>query len=154
MSSLIRWEPFRDVVSLRERMDRLFDEMGGRGWPAEEGLTTGVWNPLVDVYETKDALVLKADLPEVTKDDVDISVQGNTLTIHGERKREKEVKEKDFYRMERSYGAFSRSFTLPGAVDPDKIEAAFSGGVLTLTLPKREESKPKQIKVKVSGDGK
>ena len=85
---------------------------------------------------------------------MDISVEGNVLTLRGERKREKEVKEKDFYRMERSYGAFSRSFTLPGSVDADKIEADFAGGVLKVTLPKREESKPKQIKVKVSGNGK
>lgn len=154
MSSLIRWEPFRDLTSLRERMDRLFDEFTGRGWTAEEGLTTGVWNPAVDVYETKDSLVLKADLPDVTKDDVGISVEGNLLTLHGERKKEKEVKEKDYYRMERSYGAFSRSFTLPSSVNSEKIEAAFSGGVLTVTLPKKEESKPKQIQVKVSGNGK
>jgi HSP20 family protein len=151
---MIRWEPFRDLVSLRDRMDRLFGEGFGRGWPAEEGLTTGVWNPPVDVYETADSIVLKADLPDVTKDDVDISVHGNVLTIRGERKREQEVKEKDFYRMERSYGSFTRSFTLPGTVDPEKIEAGFTGGVLTVTLPKREESKPKQIKVKVSGNGK
>ena len=154
MSSMIRWEPFRDLVSLRDRMDRLFGEGFGRGWPTEEGLTTGVWNPPVDVYETADSIVLKADLPDVTKDDVDISVHGNALTIRGERKREEEVKEKDFYRMERSYGSFTRSFTLPGTVDPEKIEAGFTGGVLTVTLPKREESKPKQIKVKVSGNGK
>ena len=159
MSSLIRWEPFRDLVSLRDRMDRLFDEFSGRGWPTqgwptEEGLTAGVWNPAVDVYETKESIVLKADLPDVKKEEVDISVEGNVLTLRGERKREKEVKEKDFYRMERSYGAFSRSFTLPGSVDADKIEADFAGGVLKVTLPKREESKPKQIKVKVSGDGK
>lgn len=154
MSSLIRWEPFRDLVTLRDRMDRLFGDMSGRGWPAEEGLTTGIWNPPVDVYETADSIVMKADLPDVTKDDVDISVEGNVLSIRGERKRENEVKEKDFYRMERSYGAFTRSFTLPGTVDPDKIEAGFTGGVLTVTLPKREESKPKQIKVKVSGNGK
>ena len=153
MSSLIRWEPFRDLTSLRERMDRLFDEFGGRGWPAEEGLSTGVWNPAVDVYETKDSLVLKADLPDVSKDDVSLAVEGNVLTIHGERKKEKEVKEKDYYRMERSYGAFSRSFTLPSSVNSEKIEAVFSGGVLTITLPKKEESKPKQIQVKVSGDG-
>ena len=154
MSSMIRWEPFRDLVSLRDRMDRLFGEGLGRSWPMEEGLSTGVWNPAVDVYETHDSIVLKADLPDVTKDDVDISVEGNVLTIRGERKREQEVKEKDFYRMERSYGAFTRSFTLPGTVNPEKIEACFTGGVLTVTLPKREESKPKQIKVKVSGNGK
>jgi HSP20 family protein len=151
---MIRWEPFRDLVSLRDRMDRLFGEGFGRGWPAEEDLTTGVWNPPVDVYETADSIVMKADLPDVPKDDVDISVHGNVLTIRGERKREQEVKEKDFYRMERSYGSFTRSFTLPGTVDPEKIEAGFTGGVLTVSLPKREESKPKQIKVKVSGNGK
>ena len=159
MSSLIRWEPFRDLVSLRDRMDRLFGDFAGRGWPTpgwptEEGLTAGMWNPPVDVYETKDSIVLKADLPDVKKEEVDISVEGNILTLRGERKREKEVKEKDFYRMERSYGAFSRSFTLPGSVDADKIEADFAGGVLKVTLPKREESKPKQIKVKVSWNGK
>ena len=154
MSSLIRWEPFRDFVTLRDRMDRLFGEAAGRSWPTEEGLTTGVWNPPVDVFESNDSIVLKADLPEVNKDEVDISVDGNVLTIRGERKREQEVKEKEFYRMERSYGTFTRSFTLPGTVDPEKIEAGFAGGVLTVTLPKREEAKPKQIRVKVSGNGK
>jgi len=153
MSSLIRWEPFRDFVTLSDRMNRLFGEMG-HGWAAEEGLTAGVWNPPVDVYETGDNIVLKADLPDVNKDEVDISVHGNVLTIRGERKRAQEVKEKDFYRMERSYGTFTRSFTLPGTVDPEKIDAGFTGGVLTVTLPKREESKPKQIHVKVSGNGK
>ncbi len=96
---------------------------------------------------------LKADLPEVNQDDVNISVEGNVLTIHGERKGEKEVKERDYYRMERSYGAFSRSFTLPATVNTEKIEATISGGVLTVALPKKEESKPKQIQVKVSGNG-
>ncbi len=157
MSSLIRWEPFRDFVTLSDRMNRLFGETGGRNWPTtwptEEGLATGVWNPPVDVYETNESLVLKADLPEVSKDEVDISVEGNVLTIRGERKREQEVKGKDFYRMERSHGVFTRSFTLPGTVDAEKIEAGFTGGVLTVTLPKREESKPKQIRVKVTGNG-
>ena len=154
MSTLIRWEPTRELTTLRDRMDRLFSDAMGRGWGGEEGLTTGVWMPAVDVFETNDSIVLKADLPDVNKDEVDISVQNNTLTIRGERKREKEIKEKDFYRMERSYGSFARSFSLPPTVDAEKIEAAFTNGVLTLTLPKREESKPKQIKVKVSGNGK
>jgi HSP20 family protein len=126
----------------------------GRVWGGEEGLTTGVWMPPVDVFETNDSIVLKADLPDVNKDEVDISVQNNTLTIRGERKREKEINERDFYRMERSYGSFARSFSLPPTVDAEKIEAAFTNGVLTLTLPKREESKPKQIKVKASGNSK
>ncbi len=153
MSSLIRWEPFREFATLSDRMNRLFGETG-RAWPTEEGLTAGIWNPPVDVYETNDNIVLKADLPEVNKEEVDISVQGNVLTIRGERKREQEVKEKDFYRMERSHGVFTRSFTLPGTVDSEKIEAGFTGGVLTVTLPKREESKPKQIRVQVTDNGK
>jgi len=157
MSTLARWEPFRDLVGIREQMDRLFHQLGsstGRGWGSDEGLATGVWNPAVDVYETGDSIVLKADLPDVTQNDVDISVQGNILTLKGERKREKEVQEKDFYRMERAYGTFQRSFSLPPTVDDEKISANFSSGVLKITLPKREESKPKQIRVQVNSDGK
>jgi HSP20 family protein len=132
-------------------MDRMFNEAMGRAWGGEEGLATGAWMPPVDVYETPESIVLKADLPDVNQDEVDISVENNTLTIRGERKREQEVKEKNYYRMERSYGSFARSFSLPPTVEPEKIEANFAGGVLTLKLPKREESKPKQIKVKVNG---
>jgi HSP20 family protein len=135
-------------------MDRLFSEALGRGWAGEEGLATGVWVPPVDVYETGESIVLKADLPDVDKDEVDISIENNILTIKGERKREHEIKENNFYRMERSYGSFSRSFTLPPTVASDKVEASFNDGVLTLILPKREESKPKQIKVKVTSNGK
>lgn len=149
MSTLIRWEPTRELSTLRDRMDRLFSEALGRGWGGEEGLATGVWVPPVDVFETPESIILKADLPEVKKEEVDISIENNTLTIKGERKMEREVKEKNFYRMERSYGSFSRSFTLPPTVAGDKADATFENGVLTLTLPKREESKPKQIKVKV-----
>jgi HSP20 family protein len=154
MSTLIRWEPTRELTTLRDRMDRLFSEAMGRGWGREEALTTAVWMPAVDVFETEESIVLKADLPDVNKDEVDISVQNNTLTIRGERKREKEVNEKDFYRMERTYGSFARSFGLPPTVDAERIDASFANGVLTLTLPKREESKPKQIKVKVNGGSK
>ena len=154
MSTLIRWEPTRELSTLRDRMDRLFSEASGRGWGGEEGLATGAWVPPVDVFETPESIILKADLPEVNRDEVDISIENNTLTIKGERKMEKEVKEKNFYRMERSYGTFSRSFTLPPTVAGDKAEASFNDGVLTLTLPKREESKPQQIKVKVGKNGK
>ena len=153
MSALIRWEPTRELSTLRGRMDRLFNEAFGRDWGGEEGLKTGVWIPPVDVYETKESIVLKTDLPDVNKDEVDISVENNTLTLKGERKMEKETNEKNFYRMERSYGSFTRSFTLPPTIEAEKIEASFANGVLTLTLPKREESKPKQIRVKVNGNG-
>jgi HSP20 family protein len=132
-------------------LDNVFNDILGRGWGSEEGLATGAWIPQVDVFETADSIVLKADLPEVKKSDVDISIQNNTLTLKGERKMERESKENQVYRMERSYGTFSRSFSLPPAVDSERAEAEFADGVLTLTLPKREESKPKQIKVKVNG---
>ena len=154
MSTLIRWEPTREITTLRDRMDRLFNEALGRGWGGEEGLARGVWIPPVDVYETPESIVLKADLPDVNKDEVDISIENNTLTIKGERKVEREVNEKDFYRMGRSHGSFSRSFTLPPTVAGDRAEATFTDGVLTLTLPKREETKPRQIKVKVGSNGK
>ncbi|MBI2816815.1 MAG: Hsp20/alpha crystallin family protein [Acidobacteria bacterium] len=150
MSSLMRWEPFRDIATLRDRMERVFNELPGRG---DEGLTAGAWVPPVDVYETNDAIVLKADLPNMKENDVDISVEGNTLTIKGERKRDKEVEERNYYRVERYYGAFTRTFTLPPTVDHAKIEATFSRGVLKISLPKREESKPRQIKVKVQSNG-
>ena len=153
MSTLIRWEPTRGLSTLRGQMDRLFNEAFGKTWGTEEGLATGVWAPPVDVFETPESIVLKADLPDVKKDEVDISIENGTLTLKGERKMEKETKEKNFYRMERSYGTFTRSFTLPPTVDSEKVGASFESGVLTVTLPKREESKPKQIKVKVTETG-
>ena len=153
MPSIVRWEPFRDIASLQGRMDRILDQISGRPWGSDERLTSSPWNPPVDVYETGDSIVMKADLPDVKQNQVDISVEGNTLTIKGERQREEEVQEKDYFRMERQYGSFSRSFTLPPAVDPEKIAATYSHGVLKVTLPKREESKPKQIRVKVNSEG-
>ncbi|MBI4443351.1 MAG: Hsp20/alpha crystallin family protein [Acidobacteria bacterium] len=150
---MIRWEPLRELATMRDRMNRLFDPYP-RGWCDDEGLATSLWNPPVDVYETNESIVIKADLPEVAPNDVDIAVQGNTLTVRGERKRESEINEKDYHRVERSYGTFARSFTLPATIDADKIEANFSQGVLKINLPKREESKPKQVKVKVSSNGK
>ena len=151
MSSLIRWEPFRDFYTLQNQINRVFGDRSQRPGTADEGLTAGPWTPQVDVYETNESIVLKADLPGMSQNDVEISVEGNTLTVKGERKFEKEVSEKEYYRMERSYGTFTRSFTLPPTVDSDKIDAAFSQGVLKITLPKKEESKPKQIKVKING---
>lgn len=154
MLSLIRWEPFRELATLRGRMDRLFGELPNRSWASDEGLTAGLWAPPVDVYETTDGIVLEADLPGMKEKDVDISVEGNTLTIKGERTKENEIEEKNSYRIERSYGTFTRSFSLPPTVDPNRIEATFSDGVLRVTLAKREESKPRQIKVKIQSNGK
>ena len=151
MSTMIRWEPFREIASIRDRMNRVFGDVGSAPWAPDEGLTTGLWTPPVDVYETKDSIVLTADLPGIGENEVDISVEGNMLTIKGERKRDAEIKQKDYFRTERSYGGFIRSFTLPPTVDGEKVDAVFSKGVLKITLPKRDESKPRQIKVKVSG---
>jgi HSP20 family protein len=142
--SLIRWEPFRDLISLREAMDRLLEESFVRPW----GTLTRWEGPAVDMYETDDAVVVKAAIPGGDPKDVEISVTGDTLTIRGEVKKEEKVKEENYIRRERYYGSFCRSFLLPTRVVADDAEAVFEHGVLTLTLPKAEEVKPKTIKVK------
>ena len=116
--------------------------------PEESALTT--WAPAVDIYETPNELVVKADLPDVNEKDIDMRVENNLLTIRGERKFEKSVSEENYLRVERTYGAFSRSFSLPNTVNAEKIGAEYKNGVLTVTLPKREESKPRQVKVTVN----
>jgi HSP20 family protein len=147
MSTLERWEPFRGVSTVEGQLNRIFGDLLGRT-PQESNLTT--WAPSVDIFETENALTVKADLPEVKPEDLDIRVENNILTIRGERKFEKKVDEKNYLRVERSYGSFSRSFSLANTVNPDAIKADYQNGVLTLTIPKREEAKPKQIKVSVS----
>lgn len=142
--SITRWDPFRDIVSLREAMNRLFEESFVRpwGWPFEGGA------PAVDMYETKDSVVVKASVPVVKPEDIDIGITGDTLTISGEVKQEEKVERENYLRQEMRYGSFSRSVALPATVQADKAEAVFEHGVLTLTLPKAEEAKPKTIKVK------
>ena len=144
-ASITRFEPFRGVTSLQERINRLFDEAFNR---SEEGSLTS-WAPAVDIFETEHELVVKADLPEVKPEDLDIRVENNILTIRGERKFEKKVSEDKYLRVERSYGSFSRSFSLANTVNTEAIKADYKDGVLTLSIPKREEAKPKQIKVQV-----
>ena len=137
---------FRDLMQLQNRMNRLFDE----SYPQrrqEEDFFSGPWTPAVDIYEKQDAIVLKADLPDMKPDDIDIRIENNTLTLHGERKFEKEVKEENFHRIERSYGTFTRSFALPHTVTSEDIEANYKNGVLSITIPKKEESRPRQIKI-------
>ena len=147
MRTLTRWEPFRGVGSLQEQINRVFDEVVGRTTD-ESALST--WAPAVDIYETEHELVVKADLPDVDPKDLDIRVENNLLTIRGERKFEKKVSEENYLRVERAYGAFSRSFSLSNTVNPEAIKADYQNGVLTLTIPKREEAKPKQIKVNIA----
>jgi HSP20 family protein len=149
--AIVRWEPFRDLVSLQGRMNRLFDEsFRGIGRNAEEDWAQGAWSPAVDIYEKNGNIVLKAELPGVEPKDVDVRVENNILTLKGERRFEEEVQKEDYQRVERAYGTFSRSFTLPTVVDTEKIKAEFKDGVLRMTLPKKEEAKPKQISINVT----
>lgn len=146
MRTIARWEPFRGVTTLQDQINRLFNETFER--PSDDS-SLSAWAPSVDIYETEQELVVKADLPDVDPKDLDIRVENNILTIRGERKFEKKVNEESYLRIERSYGSFARSFTLANTVNSDAIKADYRNGVLTLSIPKREEAKPKQIKVNV-----
>jgi HSP20 family protein len=137
--SLTHYDPFASL--------KLFEDAVARMW--SEPRATRPWSPAVDIVETEDALVLKADLPDVKLEDIDVRVENETLTIKGERKFEKEEKIKGYHRIERSYGAFMRSFTVPASLEAEKVSAEYKNGVLTVTLPKREEAKPRQVKVQV-----
>jgi HSP20 family protein len=147
MTTIARLEPFRGLSTLQDQFNRLFNE-SFRNHTEESALTT--WAPAVDIYETPNELVVKADLPDVNEKDIDVRVENNLLTIRGERKFEKSVSEENFLRVERTYGSFSRSFSLPNTVNAETIGAEYKNGVLTVTLPKREESKPRQVKVTVN----
>src|SRR5208282_949232 len=148
MAILTRWDPFREVSSLQNRMNRLFEEQYGGG--REDSLTTaGAFVPPVDVYEDEHSVQLKLEVPGIDEKDLDVKVENNTLTVSGERKFEKEEKEENFRRVERRYGSFTRSFTLPSTVSTEDINASYDNGVLTIRLAKRAEAKPKQIKVSV-----
>lgn len=141
------FDPFR---SFEERMRRLFGEAFSPVRAGEEeNWSLAAWSPICDIYETENELVVKAELPEVKKEDVHVAIDNNVLTIRGERKFEAETKRENYHRVERSYGEFSRSFMLPGFVDAGKVHAEFKDGVLRVTMPKHEEAKPKQIEVKV-----
>lgn len=146
--AVIRWvDPARELATVQDRMNRLFEEFFGRPRGGEEGLAAGAWAPTVDIYETKDDIVVTAELPGVERDQVSVEYKDGLLTLRGERKSEKETKEENYHRMERSYGIFHRSFALPVTVDEEKINARMKDGVLAIHLPKKEAAKPKQIKV-------
>src|SRR6202042_3323949 len=150
MTVLTRWEPFREFSTLQDRMNRLFRESyheGGR----DESLTASSFAPAVDVYEDEHNVTLKIEVPGIDEKDIDVRIENNTLTVHGERKIEKEEKEENFRRVERQYGSFTRSFTLPSSVDTGQVNARYDNGVLKITLAKKADAKPKQIKVNVGG---
>ena len=146
--SITRFDPFRHVTRLQDRMNRIFEDALGR--PVEDSdIFSGPWAPPVDILETENDLVLRAELPGLKPEDVHIQIENNTLTLRGERRFESKDEKANFHRRERVYGAFSRSFTLPSTVEQEKISAEFKEGILQVSLPKKEETKPKQITIKV-----
>src|ERR1700738_1797609 len=151
MTLIARYDPFREFVTLQDRMNRLFrDPRGPEGH--DESLTTTAFAPPVDVYEDEHNITLKIEVPGIDEKDIHVHIENNTLTVHGERKIEKEEKEENFRRIERQYGSFTRSFTLPSSVDPGQVTADYNKGVLKIKLAKKAEAKPKQIKVNVGGE--
>lgn len=151
MTSLTRWDQSRGLT-LQDQIKRLLEDSFTRDRSDSADLAT--WAPAVDIYETENELVVKADLPDLQDKDIDVRVENNTLTIRGERKFEKDVNKDNYLRIERAYGSFMRSFSLPNTVSSENIRADYRNGVLTLHMAKREESKPKQIKISVLGSGK
>jgi len=144
-------DPWKDFGSLQERINRMFDDTIRTLYPTDgEELEKGTWAPAVDIYETNDSFVVSADLPGLNKDEIQIDLKDNTLTLKGEKKFEEKVSKDNYIRVERAYGSFVRSFTLPQNVDPEKIKAKYKEGILEITIPKKEEAKPKQIKVELS----
>jgi HSP20 family protein len=146
--NVVKYDPFRDLKSLQDEMNRLFSGTFSRG--SQDEIMRGAWSPSVDIFENKDQIVLEAELPGMTAEDVNISIENNVLTLHGERRFEKKDESDNFYRVERSYGSFTRSFTLPPTVSSENANAEFENGVLRLTLAKREEAKPHRIEIKAS----
>lgn len=147
--AIIRWDPFRNVATLQDRINRLFEDSFPRSGNTDEDISMCEWKPSVDIYETEEGIVIKAELPGVNKEDVSVEVKNNILTLKGERFADKEIDEDKYYRRERCFGTFHRTFTLQNTVLPDKIKAKFRNGVLEIEVPKPEEEKPRQISVNV-----
>ena len=148
--SIVRYDPFRDLRSLQDEVNRLFSSNVSRVF-GDEGIARGAWNPTVDIYENKDQIVIEAELPGMKREDFDLSFENNVITLRGERRFEKEAESDNYHRVERSYGSFARSFTLPPSVSGEGISADYRNGVLRVTLPKREEIKARRIEIQ--GDG-
>lgn len=145
--AIVKYNPFGDLRTLQEQMNRLLD----MAWSKESGeeLREGVWQPPVDIFEDENGVVIKVELPGIDQKDIDVRIEDNTLTIRGERKHDQEVKKENYHRVERYYGSFQRSFSLPTTIDRETVKAVCDKGILTITLPRREETKPKQINVEV-----
>jgi HSP20 family protein len=152
--AIVRFDPFRELAVMQDRLNRIFGDVYSRrsGSGDDDIMSRGDWVPPVDVYENeRGEVVLKAELPGLAKEDIDLRVENNTLTLRGERKHQTEIKEDRYHRIERTYGSFARSFSLPATVDAGRVSADYKDGVLTVVLPVREEAKPRQIQVKVNG---
>ena len=144
--TIVRYDPFRDLRTLQEEVNRLFSTNLTRGF-GEEGIGRGAWNPSVDIYENKDQIVLEAELPGMKREDFELSVENNVITLRGERQFEKKEESDNYHRVERSYGSFTRSFTLPQTVSAEGATAEYRNGVLRVALPKREETKARRIQI-------
>ena len=148
--SIVRYDPFRDLRSLQEEVNRLFTGNMARSFD-EEGIARGSWSPSVDIFENKDHIVLEAELPGMKREDFDLSVENNVITLRGERHFEKKDETDNYHRVERAYGSFTRSFTLPNTVTAEGATAEYTNGVLRVTLPKREDTKARRIEIKTNG---
>ncbi len=144
--AIIRWDPYRDLVTMRERMNKLFEDLVTQKGE-DKDIASSAWSPAVDIYETDSELVLTAEIPGIEEKDIEINIEDSTLTIRGERRFEKETKEENYHRIERSYGSFFRSFTLPSYVDHEKIEAEHENGILKIRMPKKAELKPRKVRI-------
>ena len=147
--AIVRWDPFRDVAALQDRINRIFNESFGRSQDLEDDVGLYDWRPPVDIYETNDGVVLKVELPGIKKEDVSVEIKDNVLTLKGERLLDPEIKDENYYRKERSFGKFNRSFSLQEPIKPDLIKASFKDGVLTIEIPRPEKEKPKQVTVNI-----
>ncbi len=149
MPAIVRWDPFKELGTIQERMNRIFDEVWGRRPRGEEDYLSSAWIPAVDVRESRDALEIQVEVPGIDPKDVQVAVENGILVIKGSRNFEKATEAETYHRVERAYGSFERSFTLPTNVDPEKIKATYKHGVLNLSLAKREEAKPRSIAINI-----
>ena len=147
--TIVRWDPFRNMSTLQDRINRIFEEASSRSQDYDVEVSKCDWRPLVDIYDTEKSIMINAELPGLSKEDITLDVKENILTLKGERKFDSEVKDESYYRRERFFGAFERAFTLPSTIDPEKITANFNNGILQIEIPKPEEKKPKQISINV-----
>ncbi|MGD9971569.1 MAG: Hsp20/alpha crystallin family protein [Desulfatirhabdiaceae bacterium] len=147
--AMVRWQPYGAVATLQDSINRLFNDAFTRS-PADEDFALSAWKPLVDIFDREDAIIIHAELPGVSKENVSIELKENILTLKGERTESREIKEDKYYRKERTFGSFHRAFTLPTAISPEKIKATFKDGILEIEIPKPEEQKPKQIKIDIA----